>query len=233
MSEAPEAVPSRLESATRRPLVLLAAAFLATLLLYGSSLPFGFTFDDADMVASNPLLTEPDLGRIFRSPILPAQQGVPNDLYRPVGVASLAFDHLVGGGSTWAYRLSNLLLHALAGVLVLAVARSWGASSSTALLAGVIFLLHPVHSEAVLQIKGRFELLAAALGLSAVLVSERGRRVALRAGLALVLWTGAMLAKESAFGLVLLAPVLVLASGWAVRATGVRGEPGPLARRSV
>lgn len=207
----------RLAWLARSPLALAGAALLASFVLYGSALPFGFTFDDADMVASNPLLAEPDLVRIFRSPIMPPQQGVPNDLYRPLGVASLALDHRIGGGATWAYRLSNAVLHALASLLVIGVARGWGASRATALCAAVIFLVHPIHSEAVLQIKGRFELLAAALGLGAIVAATRLRQRRMRAAIPLALWIGAMLSKESALGLALLAPLLVATSGWSAR----------------
>ncbi len=207
----------RCESLARSPLALVGAALLATFLLYGSALPFGFTFDDAEMVATNPLLAEPDLVRIFGSPILPPQQGVPNDLYRPVGVASLALDHRLGGGSTWAYRLSNAVLHALASLLVIGVARAWGASRATALLASAVFLVHPIHSEAVLQIKGRFELLAAVLGLGAIVAGGCLRHGPARVAIPLALWIGAMLSKESALGLALLAPVLVGTGGWGVR----------------
>ncbi len=176
-------------------------------MLYARSLGFGLVFDDADMVGANPLVASLDLGAILRSPILPPQDGAPNDLYRPAGVASLALDHWLWGGRPAGYRVTNLLLHALVTGLLFALARSWGASERAAALAAALFALHPIHSEAVLQIKGRFELLAAALGLAALLGYERSGHARSRLVVAALAFLGAVLAKESALGLVALVPV--------------------------
>jgi hypothetical protein len=97
---------------------------------------------------------------------------------------------------------------ALVAALALEVARG---RRTAAVVAGLVFAVHPVHVEAVANVSGRAELLAAAFGLGALLVHARfrgGDGKATLAGsiLAAFLLFLACLAKESA---VMLAAVLV------------------------
>src|SRR6185503_20425583 len=79
--------------------------------------------------------------------------------------------------------------------------RRAGAHYGTALLGGLVFAVHPIHVEAVANVAGRAELLAAGFALGAWLAHRRGQRV-----LAPLLYLLAVLSKEGA----VLAPALFL-----------------------
>ena len=75
----------------------------------------------------------------------------------------------------------NILWHAVASVLVAVIAGSWlgngesGVGNRVALVAGLIFAVHPIHVEAVANIVGRAELMAAVFTLLSVwAVVEKG-----------------------------------------------------------
>jgi protein O-mannosyl-transferase len=85
-----------------------------------------------------------------------------------------------GRGIPWASHLINILLYAWVGILLMQVLaglfagdreRPWWAS--VAWFGALIFVFHPLHTEAVANIKGRDEILALLGGLSALLFSMR------------------------------------------------------------
>jgi len=83
--------------------------------------------------------------------------------YRPLTVLTFRLNYLLGGLKPLGYHVVNVLLHALVSGLV-PVWASLGprVSKHTALLAGLLFAVHPVHCEAVAGVVGRAELAATA-----------------------------------------------------------------------
>src|SRR2546422_8401771 len=86
-------------------------------------------------------------------------------LYRPLTIASYAVDWQLGAAA-WFHGV-NLLWHAATSVAVTLLARRWSGDRA-ALVAGLIFAVHPVHVEAVADIVGRAELMAALFALLAL-----------------------------------------------------------------
>src|SRR5439155_950465 len=86
-------------------------------------------------------------------------------MYRPLVIAGFALDWLLG--STAWFHTVNLAWHAAASVAVAALARRW-TDSTGALVAGLLFAVHPLHVEAVANVVGRAELMAALFTLLAV-----------------------------------------------------------------
>jgi Flp pilus assembly protein TadD len=188
-----------------RLLVLFAAAAA-----YANSLGNGFAYDDNRVVAMNPVVT---LGQWGRALLGPYWQGARpgSGLYRPVTVASLVAEWHTWAGSTVGFHAVNLALHAVVCVLVYALLRRFltrGAATAGALL----FAIHPVHVEAVANVVGVSELLAAAFFLGACLLYLDGApwgptaRAGRLVGLALLYLLG-LGSKESA---VTLPAVLIL-----------------------
>lgn len=119
----------------------------------------GFAMDDLYIIVWNRLVHSADgIWRAFASPYWPPDLG--GKLYRPLAVATYAIDGQIGQGSAWWFHAVNLLWHAAATVVVTALARRW-TSATGALAAGLIFAVHPVHVEAVANVIGRAELMAA------------------------------------------------------------------------
>jgi Tfp pilus assembly protein PilF len=133
--------------------------------------------------------------------------GWENHLYRPFTTLTYALNYAVSGLAPWSYHLVNVLLHATVSALVFLLGLRWRLAVSAAGLGALLFALHPVHVEAVANITGRKELLAAAFLL--VMVLAHGSAVR-RGGLWLLVpaaaYAAAMLSKEiGVTGIVLVA----------------------------
>jgi hypothetical protein len=123
-----------------------------------------FALDDNPVVLFNPLLHAPGgLWRAFTTSYWPPQVG--GGLYRPLTIASYALDWRIGHVA-W-FHAMNLLWHAAVSVMVAVLMRRWSGERA-ALVSGLLFAVHPVHVEAVANIVGRAELMAALFVLLAV-----------------------------------------------------------------
>src|SRR4029077_16231536 len=112
-------------------------------------------------------------------------------LYRPLPVATFALDWQVGGPA-W-FHFVNALWHALSTGLVVLLAARW-ANLRAALLAGLVFAVHPVHVEAVANIVSRSGLMATAFPLA----GDDGAVELDRPWLSPAFWGLGLLSKESA-----------------------------------
>lgn len=173
----------------------LASSFAVAVLVYANAFANGFVLDDRGVILQNPLVTSSAAWRAFALPYWPDALG--GGQYRPLGILSFALDwHVSGGDPRW-FHATNVLWHAAATVLV-----GWLASELLAPVAGAVaamlFAMHPVHVEAVSNVVGRLELMAAVFVLAALLAHRRSSRFS-PAFFAL-----ALLSKESAVVLVAL-----------------------------
>ncbi len=143
---------------------VIALLVVLSILPYLNALAAGFTLDDLPNIRENAAVTKGiDLTEILATP-LPLTES----LYRPLTVLSFAINEAAAPGNAAAFHAVNLLLHAAVTILVF-----WLATRlfdlRVAVIAGVLFALHPLHTEAVTSIVGRAELLAAMFALLAVL----------------------------------------------------------------
>lgn len=147
---------------------------VAAVLTYLASVTYNFTFDDFTIVAYNPAVQSwGEWKRIFWADYWPA---FPSALYRPLTILSFALERVIHGGGPSGFHIVNVLLHASISVLVLALGAELIGFSWGALAAGLVFAVHPVHTEVVAGVVGRAELLSTALVLAAVLMWIRMRR---------------------------------------------------------
>ena len=80
--------------------------------------------------------------------------------YRPVVNTTFAVEYALFGKGPGGYHLTNVLLHVGVSCGVVAVVSSLSGSALAAVLAGLVFAVHPVHAESVAWISGRTDLLA-------------------------------------------------------------------------
>ena len=198
---------------------LLAAAVAAP------SIRNGFVGDDRWIIAERPLLQHPpSLSAVLQEPYWPV--GFGGSLWRPLTLASYALDYRLGGGPHW-FHLVNVVWAGLATALLTLLACRL-ADPVTGLVTGVLFAVHPVHVEAVANVVGRAELMAAsgyAVALLCALSAQR--RPAYLLGVAL----GAAFAIGSKeLAATLPAAVLLVYAG---RGTGVRAGLRPAAAALV
>ncbi len=187
-------------SARRLYLAVVACAVV----VYVGALWTRFALDDNPVVVFNALVHSwSGVWRAFGAPYWPADIG--GGMYRPLTIATFALDWQVGG-ATWWFHAVNVGWHAAASAAAALLARRW-CGDRAALVAGLLFAVHPVHVEAVANVVGRAELMAtlfAVLSIYAALAHDRvwWSAAALAAGL---------LSKENAA----VVPGLI-AWGWAV-----------------
>lgn len=167
---------------------------------YLNALPNDLIFDDTPLVASNPAIRSITPIKFLKSPYWAQQQY--EGIYRPLTVFSMSVDYAIW--HVWApgFRLTNLVLHAVNGFLVFLLCASLVGNGIIPVAAMLIYIVHPVHTEAVTSIVGRSELFSACFLLAAWLLFRKGRPVWSAALFAL-----ALLSKENA---IVLPAILVL-----------------------
>lgn len=185
------------------PALLVAAA---TCLAYANSFAVPFQFDDGNNIVRNPAVR--DVWTFLASGASPR---------RWLGFLSFAMNGSLGGQSVAGFHAVNLLVHVLAALGVLALARlvlrlraAGGAESASPiagagpLLAALVFALHPIQTQAVTYVVQRLTSLAALLVIAAVLLHGRAvlagetRRARQLYVAALALAVASLFAKESA-----------------------------------
>jgi protein O-mannosyl-transferase len=211
------------------------ATGLAVALVHGQAVGFSFTnLDDRDfIVEDHDFLSQPaSLLRVFTRSymhVLDAQHAY----YRPLVTLSYALDAQWSGISPAGYHWTNVLLHAAASLLFLAVLRRMSFDRTLAGIGAVAFAVHPAVVPAVAWIPGRNDALFSVFALSSWLLFVRGMDPAAWVSrlLHLVFFGLALATKETAVAI----PVVCLAhglllepgawAGWRRRATSL----GPVA----
>jgi len=115
--------------------------------------------------------------------------------YRPLSEMSLAWLWSLFGFNPVGHHVVNLVLHAINAVLVAVLGHRLTRDRRVSLLAGLVFAVLGCHTEAVVWMTARHELIAAALALLSVLSYIQFRRDG-----RLVWWTGALVLYAVSFG---------------------------------
>ena len=188
----------------------LAVAALAVV-VFLNSLGNDFVWDDTELIVNNPSVHSLSaLPKFFQTHFW-SQSSQPSarGYFRPLILLSYAVDYAIWGPNPLGFHITNMLWHALASVMVCLLIMRLTSSRTAALLAGVLFAVHPVHVESVAFISGRTDVIATALSLISIYLffdRRNGSWMIPRMLLALVLFGLAVFAKETA----LVVPVLLL-----------------------
>jgi tetratricopeptide (TPR) repeat protein len=142
-------------------------------LVYANSLWNQFAFDDVLIVVENEgIQSLRTLPGALSVPYWPDAYGRELGLWRPMTTGAFGLLYALGGGSAVPYHVANVLGHAAAsGIVVLLAAALMPLSA--ALVAGLVFAVHPVHVEAVSNIVGFAEVLSTVAMLLACLLHVR------------------------------------------------------------
>lgn len=212
---------------SRRRVYLVVA--LCAFVVYVGALQNRFAWDDTQIIVKSDFVHSwSGIWHAFTQPYWPSTWG--GFLYRPLTVATYALDWQLGGAG-W-FHFVNILWHVLASVLVALLAARWvmppeaeaqdpAFAGRAALIAGLIFAVHPVHTEAVANIVGRAEEMAAVFAILTVYAAVEKESVLWSA----VLWGVGLFSKENAG----VAPGLIIAA-WILgvgQAMKGRGRPTP------
>lgn len=204
-------------------LIVIAGFFALSALVYGRAvLQSEFVrWDDGMLVYENPAIREisPSTVKYIFSTYDP-------ELYIPLTFLSYQIDYQLGGIQPFQYHLTSFIFHTLNALLV-----AWfvmlffkrgkkdssicGPKARAVLLGGfcgLVFLLHPLHTEAIMWVSGRKDLLSLFFALLTLITWMRWREEPTRRRfiLAIILFALALLSKVMAITL----PVILVLMDW-------------------
>src|ERR1017187_4150098 len=167
--------------------------------VYSNALGNGFVSDDHIELLGNPLVTGwQKIPEIFQHGIWAFTGGAASNYYRPAQTVLYLALYSVFGFDAFAFHLVLVLIHGANTLLVYSLGRRLLKSRDAALVAGIVFAVHPIHSEAVVWIAVFPDVLLTAVVLAALLWFVRwdaAPRRGLIAGLAALFFL-ALLIKE-------------------------------------
>ena len=175
-----QAVENTIGSIDKLPTSLMLRVFglflMLSFLIYGVSLDFGFVLDDKIVLSENSFTKKglEGISDLFAYDTFQGYFGEQKNIlqggrYRPLSLVSFALEYQLFGLNPMIFHLGNILIYALSVFVSFITLRrlfkeqkltGTGLLGSTAFVAALIFLLHPIHTEAVANIKGRDEIMA-------------------------------------------------------------------------
>ncbi len=151
------------------PWVMIGVFFLIAFLIYGASLRNGFVqWDDGLLIYENPAIrgiTFQNLKTIFTT--------YDPELYIPLTLFSYQMDYLISGTNAAFYHLHALILHVINALLVAYFLKNLTRNSVLATVVGLLFLVHPLHTEAVAWSSARKDLLSTMFFLLSIIAYMR------------------------------------------------------------
>jgi len=187
-----------------------------TFAVYSPALRYDFVHDDWGQIVQNPAVHSwRAVPHYFTSHVwegfMPEER---TNYFRPLFLLWLRINDALFGNRAWAWHLTTILSHLAATYLVWLLASRMGLSRGVAVLAALVFGVHPVHIEAVAWISGVTEPLLGVLLLGSLLChisAQRKGESALRLQvISVAVFALAILEKETA----VILPVFLLIHDW-------------------
>ncbi|HIA37567.1 MAG TPA: DUF1736 domain-containing protein, partial [Flavobacteriales bacterium] len=195
-------------------LKLSAILVLLTFILYGNTLSHDFALDDYIVITGNNFTKKglDGIKDIMTHDAFVGTYGEALELtggrYRPLSIVSFAIEYEFFGRNPFVGHLGNLLLFALSTVLVFLLflkilddKNSW-----LPLIIAVLFLIHPVHTEVVANIKSRDEIMVVLFLVFTLIISTYNSKI-LWFAVAPVVYFMALLSKENAITYIAIIPL--------------------------
>lgn len=179
--------------------------FIVAVILYGVSIFGGFIQDDTRIIENDPQMGRVDaLFASFLRPYYYMSEGNAG-AYRPLTSFSLYLNALITGKEAWGFHLMNVLMYGGVCFLVFKLLKNYF-SLNVAFWGSILFLVLPIHTEAVNNIVGRGEILSLGFVILAVLMQIE-KKWELSAGM---LFLGLLSKETSVVGIPLLIYLLIL-----------------------
>ena len=226
-ADAAEPAPEQPQQSTRHVLEAVLILAGAAVLAYSDSFGCHFILDDGPGIEGNPSIRSLwPLWNVLRPPRRTFLTG------HPLVNLSFALNYAVSALNVWSYHVVNLLIHVLSGLTLYGVVRrsfAWPSmrarydrqAAGTALVCALIWLVHPLQTEAVTYIARRRESMMGMFFLLTVYCAVRGWQSA-KPKRWHILAVTACAAGGASEGTIIVAPLLVLAYDLVFVHAGVR-----------
>ena len=176
--------------------------------VYGNSLNGEFIWDDEHLILDNTYIKNfSHIPKIFTQDI-GASGGREWNFYRPIQVITYVIDYSLWKLNVKGYHFTNILVHVLTALGIYCLINIIFNDNLLSLLTGMLFVVHPIHTEAVTYISGRADPLALLFMLLCFLfyIKDFPSKNLSMSILMLLSYMAALLSKENS----LILPVLLL-----------------------
>ena len=151
--------------------------FIISCLCYLNSLWGDFCFDDISAIVENQdLRPETPFVNLFQDDFwgTPMHVDGSHRSYRPLTIFTFRINYLIHGLQPIGYHVVNVLFHAMVTYLFTCfVSQISNGNLSLALISGLLFAIHPIHTEAIAGLVGRAESLSGIFYLTALLIYSK------------------------------------------------------------
>ena len=195
-----------LEKIKSRPLLTVAIVFsVIALALYANTFNNQMFWDDQDGILNNAFIKDWSYFPKFFSENLIAGSGLTSNYWRPLLLTVFSLEWRLWGDNPFGYHLINTLAHLAAALCLFAVIKKIFNKSWLASAASLIFLIHPLQTEAVTYVSGLADPLSALFTLLAIWFwlkfRDSGKAILQSKDylIAILMYIACLLTKDSAF----------------------------------
>jgi len=130
------------------------------ILVYANSLGNPFIWDDQVLIVKNDIIKDfANLPKVFTSALISDKYSEAH-FYRPMQTLSNMLDYRIWGLNPFGYHVTNLLFHILNAILIFFLIVAISGNRTISIITSLLFVIHPIHTEAVTYISGRADILA-------------------------------------------------------------------------
>lgn len=141
--------------ANRKTVFILISLIILGFITYSTSFHNEFVWDDDFFISQNVLVQSlKNIPQMFISNTV-SGAGTSSNYYRPIMTLSFALDHALWGGNVFGYHLTNILLHISTAIMLFLWLRILGMEKVMAFALSVIFVVHPIQTEAITYLSSR------------------------------------------------------------------------------
>lgn len=139
---------------TLSSLYLVTILFLFVTMCYANTLANGLFFDDEHFIYNNQAVRSFDMGGFFGQS-LTSGAGKLSNYYRPFLFLGFSIEYQLFGNNGFIYHLDSFLIHFAGGVVLYFLIKKLFINKLFAFLTTLLFLIHPIQTEAVAYASGR------------------------------------------------------------------------------
>ena len=169
--------------------------FSLSFISYGNTLGNSLFFDDEDFIYKNIYVQKFSIVDIFTHNLI-AGAGKISNYYRPVLSIIYSIIYSISMDNGMLYHLAGIILHAGTGTALFLLLKKMFSSTGIALISSVIFIIHPINTEAVAYASGINDPLSSLFMISTIIISLGNNKY--KKIISAFLFTIALLSRETA-----------------------------------
>jgi len=146
---------------TKYKILIIIGIIILGFVVYGNSFNNEFVYDDQDHVVKNSVIRSfKNIPLIFQHNLIYFSGVKEGKFFRPTESITFMADYFLWGMEPFGYHMTNTVLHILVSILLFYVMCIVTKNYLLSGIVGILYLVHPIHTEAVTYISGRADSLA-------------------------------------------------------------------------